>query len=154
MPPMAARAHIQLLVAVAALAAAWPAGAKVYVEWKPRASLLAGFNDNVLFDGSGGDGFGQARPGLRLDIFGDHQFHIDLDCQAGIGRLLHPDRFTLNGSAFASSEECVAHYRDRYSPRTTSHFLFRSTYAQDRSEERRVGKECRSRGATYHSTKK
>jgi hypothetical protein len=131
MLPMAARAHIPLLVAVAALAAAWPASAKVYVEWKPRASLLAGFNDNVLFDGSGGDGFGQARPGLRLDIFGDHHFHVDVDCQAGIGRILHPDRFTLNGGAFASSEECIAHYRDRYSPRTTSHFLFRSTYAQD-----------------------
>ena len=131
MLPMAARAHIPLLVAAVALVAAWPASAKVYVEWTPRASLFAGFNDNVLFDGSGSDGFGQARPGLRLDIFGDHQFHVDIDCQAGIGRLLHPDRFTLNGGAFASSEQCIANYRDRYSPRTTSHFLFRSTYAQD-----------------------
>src|SRR5438128_10730603 len=76
----------------AAIAVAGPAGAKVYVEWKPRASLFAGFNDNVLLDGSGGDGFGQARPGIRLDLFGDHQFHIDVDCQAGIGRLLHPDK--------------------------------------------------------------
>ena len=131
MLPMAARTHIPLLVAGAVLAAASPASAKVYVEWRPRASLFAGFNDNVLFDGSGADGFGQARPGLRLDIFGDHQFHIDVDCQAGIGRLLHPDRFTVNGGAFASSEQCVANYRDRYSPRTTSHFLFRTTYAQD-----------------------
>ncbi len=127
---MATRVHIPLLVALSALAAG-PAGAKVYVEWKPRASFLAGFNDNVLLDGSGADGFGQARPGIRLDLFGDHQFHVDVDCQAGIGRLLHPDKFALNGGAFATSEQCIAHYKDRWSPRTASHVLLRSTYAQD-----------------------
>src|SRR6266851_3637980 len=127
---MARRVHIRLLVALSALAAG-PAGAKVYVEWKPRASFLAGFNDNVLLDGSGADGFGQARPGIRLDLFGDHQFHVDVDCQAGIGRLLHPDKFALNGGAFATSEQCIAHYKDRWSPRTSSHVLLRSTYAQD-----------------------
>jgi len=129
--PVAARVHISLLVAVSALAAAGPASAKVYVQWKPRASLFAGFNDNVLLDGSGADGFGQARPGIRLDLFGDHQFHVDVDCQAGIGRLLHPDKFTLNGGAFATSEQCIAHYRDRWSTRTSSHVVLRSTYAQD-----------------------
>lgn len=128
---MAQRLHLLLLVALSALAAAGPAGAKVYVEWKPRASFLAGFNDNVLLDGSGSDGFGQARPGIRLDLFGDHQFHIDLDCQAGIGRLLHPDKFALDGGAFASSEQCIAHYKDHWSPRTASRVLLRSTYAQD-----------------------
>ncbi len=127
---MARRVHIRLLVALSALAAG-PAGAKVYVEWKPRASFLAGFNDNVLLDGSGADGFGQARPGIRLDLFGDHQFRVDVDCQAGIGRLLHPDKFALNGGAFATSEQCIAHYKDRWSPRTASHVLLRSTYAQD-----------------------
>src|SRR6266540_3685812 len=109
---MATRAHIPLLAALSALAAG-PAGAKVYVEWKPRASFFAGFNDNVLLDGSGADGFGQARPGIRLDLFGDHQFHVDVDCEAGIGRLLHPDKFALNsGGAFATSERCIAHYND------------------------------------------
>ena len=128
---MATRAHIPLLAALSALAAG-PAGAKVYVEWKPRASFFAGFNDNVLLDGSGADGFGQARPGIRLDLFGDHQFHVDVDCEAGIGRLLHPDKFALNnGGAFATSERCIAHYKDRWSPRTASHVLLRSTYAQD-----------------------
>jgi hypothetical protein len=127
---MAARVHIPLLAACA-LAAAGPASAKVYVEWKPRASLFAGFNDNVLMDGSGSDGFGQARPGIRLDLFGDHQFHVDVDCQAGIGRLLHPDKFALNGGAFATSEQCIAHYKDHWSPRTASHMTLRSTYAQD-----------------------
>ena len=128
---MAARVHIPLLVALSALAGAEPASAKVYVQWKPRASLLAGFNDNVLLDGSGADGFGQARPGIRLDLFGDHHFHVDVDCQAGIGRLVHPDKFPLNGGAFASSEQCIAHYKDRWSTRTTSHVVLRSTYAQD-----------------------
>ena len=127
---MAARIHTTLLVAVAALAAAGPASAKVYVEWRPRISLFAGLNDNVPLDGSGGDAFGQARPGLKLDIFGDHQLHIDVDCQAGIGRLLHPERFA-EGGAFASSEQCIASYRDRFSPRTTARVLLRGTYSQD-----------------------
>jgi len=127
---VAARIHTTLLVAVAALAAAGPASAKVYVEWRPRISLFAGLNDNVPLDGSGGDAFGQARPGLKLDIFGDHQLHIDVDCQAGIGRLLHPERFA-EGGAFASSEQCIASYRDRFSPRTTARVLLRGTYSQD-----------------------
>src|SRR5919108_263499 len=128
---MAGRAHIPLLVAASALAASWPASAKVYLEWKPRVSLLAGYNDNILFDGSGSDGVGQARGGVKLDIFGDHEFHIDADCQAGFGRLLHPDRFSRDGGSFASSEDCTASYRDRYSPRTTGHFVVRGTYSQD-----------------------
>jgi hypothetical protein len=128
---MATRTKTPLLAALAALAAAGPASAKVYLEWKPRMSLLAGYNDNVPLDGTGGDGFAQARPGIRLDIFGDHQFHIDVDCQAGVGRLLHPDRFAVDGGAFASSEQCIANYRDRYSPRTTAHFMVRGLYARD-----------------------
>jgi len=44
------------LVAFAALLAAGEAGAKVYVEWRPRISLMAGYNDNVLLNGSGADG--------------------------------------------------------------------------------------------------
>jgi hypothetical protein len=128
---MAPRLHLPLLAALSVLAAAGPAPAKVYLEWKPRVTLLAGYNDNVLLDGSGADGFGQARPGLRLDLYGDHQLHADLDCQAGIGRLLHPDRFAQDGGTFASSEQCVAHYRDHWSPRTATHLLLRSTYAQD-----------------------
>src|SRR5216683_3840492 len=96
---MAPRLHLPMLAALSVLAAAGPAPAKVYLEVKPRVSLLAGYNDNVLLDGSGADGFGQARPGLRLDLYGDHELHADLDCQAGIGRLLHPDRFAQDGGA-------------------------------------------------------
>ena len=76
---METRIHIPLLLAVSALAAAGPASAKVYVTWKPRVSLFAGYNDNVLLDGSGADSFGQARPGVRLDLYGEHQLHVDLD---------------------------------------------------------------------------
>jgi hypothetical protein len=127
---MAARLHIPLLAA-ALFAAAAPASAKVYLEWKPRASLLSGYNDNVLLDGSGGDGFGQARPGVRLDLYGDHRLHADLDCQAGIARLLHPERFPQTGSSIATSEQCIAHYRQRWSTRTSSHLELRSTYSED-----------------------
>src|SRR6267143_1592429 len=128
---METRIHIPLLLAVSALAAAGPASAKVYVTWKPRVSLFAGYNDNVLLDGSGADSFGQARPGVRLDLYGEHQLHVDLDCQAGVGRLLHPEKFPRDGGALASSEQCIAHYRDHWSPRTSSHLTLRSTYAQD-----------------------
>jgi hypothetical protein len=129
--PVETRIHIPLLLAVSALAAAGPASAKVYVTWKPRVSLFAGYNDNVLLDGSGADSFGQARPGVRLDLYGEHQLHVDLDCQAGVGRLLHPEKFPRDGGALASSEQCIAHYRDHWSPRTSSHLTLRSTYAQD-----------------------
>jgi len=125
------RFHLALAAALPALAAAAPAPAKVYVEWKPRVSFLAGMNDNVLLDGSGGDGFGQARPGIRLDLYGEHQLRADLDCQAGIGRLLHPEKFAQDGGTFASAEQCIVHYKDHWSPRTSSHLSFRSTYAQD-----------------------
>ena len=123
---MPRRLHLALAAAVPALAAAAPAFAKVYAEWKPRMSLLAGMNDNVLLDGSGGDGFGQARPGIRLDLYGEHQLHADFDCQAGIGRLLHPEKFAQDGGAFASAEQCIVHYRDHWSPRTSSNLALRS----------------------------
>src|SRR6202171_5748304 len=128
---MAARKPLAVLVAPAALAAAPGADAKVYIDIRPRLSLMAGLNDNVLFDGGGGDNFGQAVPGVKLDIFGEHQLHLDLDCQAGIARLVHPDRFGLSGSAFAYNESCALGMRDQISARTTLHFLARAMYAQD-----------------------
>ena len=69
------------LVAFAALLAAGEADAKVYVEWRPRISLMAGYNDNVLLNGSGADGFGQAVPGIKLDLFGEHNLHVAADCR-------------------------------------------------------------------------
>jgi hypothetical protein len=127
---MATRTHIAMLVA-GACAAAGPASAKVYAEWRPRASLLAGFNDNVPLDGSGGDFFGRAQPGLRLDVFGDHQLHLDLDCQASVARLAHPERFALSSGTLATGEQCAGAMRTRISPRTALHFTTRVGYQQD-----------------------
>src|SRR3954452_23493700 len=108
---MAARTNIARLVAAAAVVAnaAGPASAKVYAELRPRMTLLSGVDDNVALDGTGGDYFGRAQPGLELDIFGDHPMHVNLDCQVGLARLAHPDRFSARtDSQFGTGEQCKA----------------------------------------------
>ncbi|MFN2546822.1 MAG: hypothetical protein ABR567_05280, partial [Myxococcales bacterium] len=61
---MTARTHIALFLVV--LLAAWGAAAKVYIEFRPRMSMMGGYDDNVRLNGTGGingtgaDGFGQA----------------------------------------------------------------------------------------------
>src|SRR5438105_4103376 len=128
---MAARNHIALLVAFAALAAAGAARAKVYIEFRPRLGLMGGFDDNVQLNGSGGDGFGQAVPGLKLDLFGEHDLHLDLDCQAGVARLAHPREFGISGGAFAANESCAMGTRVHLSPRDKLLLRSNVTYAQD-----------------------
>src|SRR3977135_4413098 len=128
---MSARSQLALLVALAALFAAEGASAKVYVVLRPRATLRGGFDDNVMLDGRGMDGYGQAMPGLKLDLFGDHELHLDLDCQAGVARLVHPERFGLSETAFANNESCALGTRARLSTRDTIRFMARTTYAQD-----------------------
>src|SRR4051812_13488258 len=111
---MAARIRLVMLAAALALAGG-PASAKVYTQLTPRVSLLGGVDDNVALDGTGGDYFGRAQPGLRLDIFGDHRMHIDLDCQVGIARLGHPDRFSARtDSEFATGQQCAGNYAERW----------------------------------------
>src|SRR3954464_7879834 len=83
--------RIALLVA-ACCAAAAPADAKVYAEWTPRVALVAGADDNVPMNGSGGDLFGRVQPGLKLDLYGEHQMRLALDCQVGVARLAHPEK--------------------------------------------------------------
>src|SRR5437762_5974303 len=112
------------------LAVALPVSAKVYVEVRPRATLLAGYDDNVQLDGRGADSFGQATPGLKLDLFGEHQLHLGVDCQAGIARLLHPEQFGLGG-AFAANETCTLGMKDELSEVTRLKIAGRATYAQD-----------------------
>lgn len=127
---MAARKHIALHVASAALLwAAWGASAKVYVEFRPRLSLMAGYNDNVELNGYGADGFGQVVPGLKLDIFGEHKLHVDVDCQAGLARL--KNRPPSGGDIYANSETCAVGTRLNMSPRDK--LLLRSSvsHAQD-----------------------
>jgi hypothetical protein len=128
--PGSKRIHCALLAALAALAAL-PARAKVYTEWRPRASIYAGYDDNVPLDGSGGDYFGQVRPGLKFDLYGDHHLRLDLDCQAGVGKLANPEKFGIEQGAFATSEQCIGTFKDTLSTRTTMHVFARGIYARD-----------------------
>src|SRR5437879_4144313 len=127
---MAARASIAMLVAAAAFAAG-PASAKVYTELRPRVSLLGGLDDNVPLDGSGGDYFGRAQPGLRLDVYGEHRMHVDLDCQASLARLGHPEKFGMSSGDLATGEQCAAGYSERLSPRMQVRLRSRAGYMQD-----------------------
>lgn len=122
---------LALLVAFAALLAAGGASAKVYIEWRPRLSLMAGYNDNVLLNGQGGDGFGQAVPGLKLDLFGDHNLHVGVDCQAGLARLANPRSFNLSNDSFAANETCSLATKVNLSERDKLDVLTSATYAQD-----------------------
>jgi hypothetical protein len=128
---MAARAHIAMLVAAAACGFAAGANAKVYTEVRPRLSLLGGLDDNVPLDGSGGDYFGRAQPGLRLDVYGDHRMHVDLDCQASLARLGHPEKFGMSSGDVATGEQCAAGYRERLSNRMQVRLQSRVGYMQD-----------------------
>jgi len=125
------RKTLALQVFLAASLAAWGASAKVYIEFRPRMSVMGGYNDNVQLNGSGADSFGQAVPGLKLDLFGDHQLHLDLDCQAGLARLAHPQEFGLSSGAFASSETCTLGTRVHLSPEDRLLLRTTTTYAQD-----------------------
>jgi hypothetical protein len=127
---MVPRKNIALLVAACSAAAA-PANAKVYAEWTPRVSLLAGADDNVPMNGAGGDFFGRAQPGLKLDLYGEHQMRLDLDCQASVARLAHPDRFGYDSGDWFTGEQCQGSFRQRVSPRTALHFDSRVAYVQD-----------------------
>src|SRR3954468_10933386 len=126
-----AATKLALRAAFAALLLAGGASAKVYIEWRPRMSLMAGYNDNVLLNGSGADSFGQAVPGIKLDIFGEHNLHVDVDCQAGVARLTHPQEFGLSGGAFATNETCALGTRVHLSPLDKLQLRTSATYAQD-----------------------
>src|SRR5882762_1884260 len=98
-----AATKLALRVVFAALLLAGGASAKVYLEWRPRMSFMAGYNDNVLLNGTGADGVGQAVPGIKLDIFGDHALHVALDCEVGLARLAHPESFGFSSGSFAAN---------------------------------------------------
>lgn len=121
---------VPILCLLAALGPA-AAEAKIYSVWQPRLSLAAGYDDNVKFDGSGGDALGEAVPGLKLGLFGDHQLHLALDCEASVARLVNPERFSPNGSSFSNSAACRADFKDRLSERLKTHWFARTTYARD-----------------------
>lgn len=134
---MATRTQLALHVALAAVLAAGGAGAKVYVELRPRVSMMGGYDDNVTLGylpGTGQvgtDSFGQVVPGLKLDLFGEHDLHLDLDCQAGIARLAHPQQFGPSSSAFAGNETCAVGTKVHLSARDRLLIRSSATYAQD-----------------------
>ena len=126
-----AATKLALRVVFAALLLAGGASAKIYLEWRPRMSFMAGYNDNVLLNGTGADGVGQAVPGIKLDIFGDHALHVALDCQVGLARLAHPESFGFSSGSFAANETCALGTRAHLSPRDKLDLRASATYAQD-----------------------
>src|SRR5262249_34584485 len=100
-------------------------------EWRPRISLMGGYNDNVQLNGSGADSFGQAVPGIKLDIFGEHNLHVAVDCQAGLARLAHPESFGLSSGSFAANETCALVTGAHISERDKLQIRTSATYAQD-----------------------
>src|SRR5207245_715774 len=69
-------------------------------------------------------------PGIKLDLFGEHDLHMAVDCQAGLARLAHPQQFGLS-SGFATNETCNLETRLHLSPRDKLHFRGGATYSQD-----------------------
>jgi hypothetical protein len=92
-------------------------------------SLLAGYNDNVELNGRGADGFGQVIPGLKLDVFGEHQLHVDADCSVGLARLQNAP--PSGGDMYANSETCAVGTRVNFSPRDKFRLRTSASYAQD-----------------------
>jgi hypothetical protein len=131
---MAMRKHndiIVLHVALAALLAASGAAADTETVWQPRVSVMGGYDDNVRIDGTGGDGFGQISPGLKLDIYGDHHLRVGFDCQVGLARLARPDEFGFSSNRVFADENCALDTKVNLTARDK--FLLRAsaTYAQD-----------------------
>jgi hypothetical protein len=133
---MAMRKHIIVLqVALATLFVtlfgAGEAAADTQWEWRPRVSAVGGYDDNIKIDGSGGDGFGQIAPGLKLDIFGEHQLRAAFDCQVGLARLANPNEFGFTNSRVFANEDCNLNTRVNLSERDKFFFRVDTQYAQD-----------------------
>jgi hypothetical protein len=127
------RPHAQhlALAASALLCGAGAARAKVYTEWQPRVTVGAGYDDNILLDGQGGDPFGQVMPGLKLFLFGDHGLRSTLDCQVGLSRLQHPDAFQAAGGTMVLDQLCGVDVKSRLGTRSALHIDLKTQYAQD-----------------------
>jgi hypothetical protein len=129
---MAMRKHILVLhVALATLFFAGGAAADTQWEWRPRVSAVGGYDDNIKIDGTGGDGFAQLAPGLKLDVFGEHQLRAAFDCQVGLARLADPNEFGFSNSRIFANEDCNLNTRVNLTDRDK--FLLRADtqYAQD-----------------------
>jgi hypothetical protein len=122
--------HIRAALAAATLAAG-AAQAHVYSEWQPRLSIGGGYDDNVLLDGSGGDGYGQVLPGLKLYLFGDHGLKSTIDCQVGFSRLADPQLYPAAQGDLVLNNLCLADLKTRLGSRSALHFDLKTQYAQD-----------------------
>lgn len=107
------------------------AQAKIYAEWQPRVTVGAGYDDNILLDASGGDGYGQVVPGLKLYLFGDHGMRTVFDCQVGLSRLARPEIYAAAGGDAVLNQLCGVDYRSRLGTRTALRFSIREQYSQD-----------------------
>ncbi len=120
-----------LWAALALLAASTAASAKVYLEWQPRVTVGAGYDNNILLDGQGGDGFGQILPGLKLNLFGDHGLKSTIDCSVGFSRLERPEQYPAANGDLVLNQLCAADFRSRLGTRTALKFDLKTQYAQD-----------------------
>src|SRR6266850_2325485 len=89
-------------------------------------------------------GYAEITPALRAKIFGRNAARVYGLSAADIKQYTARDRIARERSAYLENPE--PHFRT-YGPKTRREFL---RYLRLRSEERRVGKECRSRWSPYH----
>jgi hypothetical protein len=128
---MAMRKHIKNVLLVAFALYAGGAAADTQWEWRPRIAVEGGYDDNVLVNGSGGDGFGQIVPGLKLDVFGEHEMHVNADCQVGLARLADPNEYNFDSGTVFANENCGLGWKQHLSDRDKFSLKTDATYAQD-----------------------
>jgi hypothetical protein len=143
---MAMRKHNMIVVhvALAALLAATGAAADTETVWQPRIAVTGGYDDNVLVTGQGGGAFGQVSPGLKLDIYGEHQLRVGFDCQVGLAGLSNsadydslpnlnnpPATVGLHGKRLFADENCALNTRVHLTERDRFIMRASATYAQD-----------------------
>src|SRR2546430_10649367 len=95
------------------------------------------------------------RPVL-VDQFLEDATEVDVDCIADVGQFSNPEEgISVIGGILEHIEFAGVHSGDAamvLPPHTLSHSVIETIgeYTRARSEERRVGKECRSRWSPYH----
>jgi hypothetical protein len=120
-----------IITALIVASVAGAAKADTQWEWRPRISAVGGYDDNVLINGSGGDGFGQIAPGLKLDVFGEHEMHVNADCQVGLARLARPEQYNFDSGSVFANENCGIGWKQHFSDRDKFSMKVNADYAQD-----------------------
>jgi hypothetical protein len=128
---MAMRKYIVLLVALPGFFRTGAAAADTETIWQPRVSATGGYDDNVQINGSGGDGFGQISPGVKVNVYGEHRLRVGFDCEVGLARLARPDEFGFSSSSIFADEYCSLDTSVNLSARDKFKIRLSATYAQD-----------------------